>query len=325
MNLRNLLATSMLLVAAASTANAADEINGTLALDGSGSCIVIETTDGQKLIPDNTGGFLVGDQVHISGDIDLSCFSICFSFDGCVWNSVISAGWTIDECGVLVQDMFGCVLVEMADGKKYIPDDGGMGLPIGTTVHVTGDLDPSCGSICGPNDGCIWNTVTTLDCSGPAVGTPFCFGDGNGTACPCANNNDGSNGGAGCANSTNAGGSNLDALGAASVSADSVLLTATGVPAGQPGLFFRADNSLNGGNGIIFGDGLRCAGQNVVRLGTVFADASGVADSSAITTAGSGLAAGDTKSYQFWYRDPAGSPCGAFFNLSNGYEITWTF
>jgi hypothetical protein len=29
------------------------------------------------------------------------------------------------------------------------------------------------------------------------------------------------------------------------------------------------------------------------------------------------------KRYQAWYRDPAGSPCGSQFNLSNGYEISW--
>jgi hypothetical protein len=35
------------------------------------------------------------------------------------------------------------------------------------------------------------------------------------------------------------------------------------------------------------------------------------------------VSTGDTKRYQVWYRDPNGSPCGAQFNLSNGFEIVW--
>ena len=37
-----------------------------------------------------------------------------------------------------------------------------------------------------------------------------------------------------------------------------------------------------------------------------------------------GVNAGDTKRYQLWYRDSGGSPCDSEFNLTNGYEITWT-
>jgi hypothetical protein len=35
-------------------------------------------------------------------------------------------------------------------------------------------------------------------------------------------------------------------------------------------------------------------------------------------------AAGDVRRYPCWYRDPVTSPCGTPFNLTNGYEITWT-
>jgi hypothetical protein len=35
-------------------------------------------------------------------------------------------------------------------------------------------------------------------------------------------------------------------------------------------------------------------------------------------------AAGDVKRYQLWYRDPASTPCGAQFNLSNGLEVIWS-
>ncbi|HIG12670.1 MAG: hypothetical protein ABGY71_09425 [bacterium] len=152
-------------------------------------------------------------------------------------------------------------------------------------------------------------------------GTAYCLGDGLGTACPCANNNDGSNGDAGCANGVNPGGAALTGSGDAIVSADTVVLTATGVQPNQPGLFFRADNAVNLGAGNPFGDGLRCAGGSLVRLGIVVADTAGVATSTA--GVGAGLLGGDIRRYQYWYRNPAGSPCGASFNLSNGYEIAW--
>ena len=32
---------------------------------------------------------------------------------------------------------------------------------------------------------------------------------------------------------------------------------------------------------------------------------------------------GTTKCYQYWYRDPNTSPCGAQFNLTNGFVTTW--
>ena len=37
-----------------------------------------------------------------------------------------------------------------------------------------------------------------------------------------------------------------------------------------------------------------------------------------------GVAAGDTKRYQLWYRNPFTTPCGAGFNLSNGIEMVFT-
>ena len=36
------------------------------------------------------------------------------------------------------------------------------------------------------------------------------------------------------------------------------------------------------------------------------------------------MSVGDTKHYQLWYRDTGVSPCNSLFNLTNGYEITWT-
>ncbi|MCB9916318.1 MAG: hypothetical protein H6828_14415 [Planctomycetes bacterium] len=150
-------------------------------------------------------------------------------------------------------------------------------------------------------------------------GTAFCFGDGTGTACPCGN---AGAAGEGCANSTG-GGAILAGTGSASIGSADLVLSASQVPVNQPTLFFQGDNAVAGGAGTVFGDGLRCAGGNVVRLQVRVANASGVAATTVNVSSKGGVVMGDVKRYQAWYRDPASSPCGAFFNLSNGYEITW--
>jgi hypothetical protein len=152
-----------------------------------------------------------------------------------------------------------------------------------------------------------------------APGTAYCFGDGSGAACPCANLG---GPGEGCANGTGAGGI-LSATGSASVSLGNLSLDVAQCPSGQPGLLFQGLNATGGGLGSIFGDGLRCAGGSVVRLETVFLDGGGSGSSSVNISAKGGVSSGDTRYYQFWYRDPAGSPCGALFNLTNGLELNW--
>jgi len=151
-------------------------------------------------------------------------------------------------------------------------------------------------------------------------GTAYCSGDGSGTtACPCGN---GGASGAGCTNGSGLGGA-LGASGSASVSVDTLVLEASQLLPNQPALFFQGDNAINGGSGISFGDGLRCAGGGVIRLQVRFPDAAGACATSISISAKGGCVAGDVKRYQAWYRDPATSPCGAAFNLSNGYEISW--
>jgi plastocyanin len=98
----------------------------------------------------------------------------------------------------------------------------------------------------------------------PPPGNEFCAGDGSATACPCGNV---SIGPVGCLNSNGKGG-RLRARGTPSVSADTLVLSCTGMPEGNNVLFFQGTSQLNGGAGAVFGDGLRCAGGSVVRLGT---------------------------------------------------------
>ena len=151
--------------------------------------------------------------------------------------------------------------------------------------------------------------------------TAFCFGDGSGNSCPCGNMG---GVGEGCMNSTGLGG-RLRSSGSSSVSSDDLVLLGTQLVPSQPGLYFQGNNAINSGNGNPFGDGLRCAGGGVVRLQVRFADALGTSSTSTSIAATGGVAPGDVKRYQVWYRNPPAGFCGAFtFNLSNGVQVNWS-
>jgi hypothetical protein len=188
------------------------------------------------------------------------------------------------------------------------PDCNGNGIPDaldiahGASTDVNGDAIPD-------------------ECQ--ASGVAYCFGDGTGTPCPCGNASAfGAN--AGCANSLGSGGA-LVAIGSASVSFDTVLLEASGMP-NSSALFFQGTSQTNSGLGATFGDGLRCAGGAVIRLGTKL-NASGASrypevGDVRISVHGQ-VSAGVTREYQVWYRNAASFCTASTFNLTNGCEIAW--
>ena len=151
------------------------------------------------------------------------------------------------------------------------------------------------------------------------VGTSYCFGAGGPVPCPCANT-----GGeqSGCANSAGAG-AQLSAVGSESVADDSLRFVGSGLVPSQPALLFAGTTAVNGGAGVAFGDGLRCAGGAVTRLGVQTASASGSASWGPGLVAVGGWQAGDVRRFQGWYRDPLGGPCGTGLNLSNGVELVF--
>jgi hypothetical protein len=153
-------------------------------------------------------------------------------------------------------------------------------------------------------------------------GTTFCFGDGSGTACPCGNAGASGNG---CASSVNPGGANLAGTGVASVGQDSLTLNGTGMP-NSTALYFQGTTQTNGGAGAVFGDGLRCAGGSIVRLGTKLnAGGSSAYPSGAdqpVHVRGSDNA-GDVRTYQCWYRNAAAFCSPSTFNLTNGVQVVW--
>ncbi len=154
------------------------------------------------------------------------------------------------------------------------------------------------------------------------IGTAFCSGDGTATACPCGNNGAP---GHGCASSVHAGGALLKATGVASISADSVTLRGSSMP-NAPALYFQGTTQQNGGAGAMFGDGLRCAGGTVVRLGTKVnvGGESQYPSGADLPVATRGLVTmPGVRTYQVWYRNAAAFCTAATFNLSNGLQLTW--
>ncbi len=153
----------------------------------------------------------------------------------------------------------------------------------------------------------------------PSFQSAFCFGDGSSGACPCGNFGAS---GRGCASSVSSAGALLAASGAASLVNDTLVLTGSDMP-NSSALYFQGTTQVSSA----FGDGLRCAGGSVVRLGTKL----NVAGSSQYPSAGDatisvrGLVPGPgaQRTYQAWYRNAASFCTPDTFNLSNGIAITW--
>lgn len=160
--------------------------------------------------------------------------------------------------------------------------------------------------------------------------TPFeTYCTGTAASCPCGNF--GSTG-RGCNNSNGTSGNlgaELSATGNASATLanDTFTLSAIGLP-NSAGLYFQGTAQLGGGNGVVFGDGLRCVGGTITRIGIVTAagHASSYPPSPAslrISQQGA-VSAGDVRNYQLWYRDPSPTFCtAATFNLTNAVRVTW--
>jgi len=146
-----------------------------------------------------------------------------------------------------------------------------------------------------------------------------CFGDGTSASCPCGN---ASPLGAqqGCLNSFGVGGA-LRATGTAEIGADTLLVTASNLPANTPTMLFQGTSAIS----LAFGDGLRCAGGSIRRLGTRTASA-GIASfpppGAAISVIGQATT-GSTLRYQVWYRNAAVFCTSSTYNLTNALAIAW--
>ncbi|MBL8862965.1 MAG: endonuclease/exonuclease/phosphatase family protein [Planctomycetes bacterium] len=106
----------------------------------------------------------------------------------------------------------------------------------------------------------------------------------------------------------------MESAGSLSLSANNLVLLAHDAPPNASALYFYGPNETQ----VPFGNGWRCIGNPITRLGILQIDPLGTAyypldfQSGSLTQ----ITPGTSWSFQLWYRNPAGG--GAGFNLSNG-------
>jgi len=183
----------------------------------------------------------------------------------------------------------------------------------GRTTNVIVSAADECG-----NSGFEVVSVTVI--VDPGAGTPYCFGDGSGTACPCANVG---LAGHGCDIAQATGGVclTLQDFTPNGMGGGTARALGTNFPLnGTPGVvLIRSMMQQNGGAGIVFGDGLLCVAAPVVRIRSGLAQDGKI---SLMITHGAGQGRFD---YQLWFRNTPIMFCdpAAAFNLSNAVELTW--
>jgi hypothetical protein len=115
----------------------------------------------------------------------------------------------------------------------------------------------------------------------------------------------------------------LFAHGTASVTNDTLSLVGSAMP-DSSALYFQGTTAL--GLGTLFGDGLRCAGGTIVRLGTK-TNAGGASQypqgADASVSVRGGCTAGVSRVYQVWFRNAAPFCTSSTFNLTNGLRLSW--
>ena len=207
------------------------------------------------------------------------------------------------------------------------PNDGGTGEDCATmrknsTLGQWNDLSDV------PNPFGFHNSVHGLVELGQSF-PAYCFGDGSlPTPCPCANLGAS---GKGCENSASTGGAVLSASG--TTSPDTVLLeTADELPTALS-IFLQGDVDLV--NGVPFGDGVRCAGGAIKRLGvhnasggaTSYPQGADLPITQKSASLGDPIAPGTPRFYQTYYRDPnlafCPQPQGNTWNATNAVRIDW--
>ncbi|HEV8112284.1 MAG TPA: hypothetical protein VGR31_05880 [Planctomycetota bacterium] len=160
-------------------------------------------------------------------------------------------------------------------------------------------------------------------------GTPFCFGDGNlATACPCGNSGTITHG---CENSSLTGGAFAFTTGA--LAPDTLVIHCAGERETAYSLFIQGDASHASGN--VFGDGVRCVGGSLKRIGVkpatagvaTYPEAGDLGIRARSAALGDVIPPGGVRYYQVYYRDPDATfcapPIGGTFNVSSGLIVAW--
>ncbi len=192
-------------------------------------------------------------------------------------------------------------------------------LPQGGTaldIDEDGDLDILTADSYGPGLTILRNCLGT--------GMAYCLGDGSASPCPCGNFGAAGEP-AGCLNSLGLAG-RLAGSGVPRITADTFALAGSGMP-NSTALYFQGTARTAAGLGAAFGDGLRCVGGSVVRLGTKLnvSNASGYPEGGdpPISVRGALPPDGGSRHYQVWYRNAAAFCTADTFNLTNGLTAVW--
>lgn len=141
-------------------------------------------------------------------------------------------------------------------------------------------------------------------------GTAFCFCEGLGT---CDNGDPD----AGCANSSGKGASLL-ASGSSFLQENDLSLSISGLPPERQVILAMGAGQRK----VVFGDGQRCIGSGLIRVGLGLSGMHGEYSTSFGNAKSLGILAGESRSFQAVYRDPAG-PCGSGYNTTNAYRVVF--
>ncbi len=225
----------------------------------------------------------------------------------------------------LYQDMMDPGYVEPAGGWKWVTGEPmtysnwGSGEPnnSGNAEHYAGYWPADKWNDYTVSDGAVGRYVVEFD---TLAGLSYCFGNGTAAGCPCGNI---STTEVGCANSSGVG-ALLTSTGSSSLGLADLSFISTDLMPGQTAILFEGTSVLGGGNGSLFGDGLRCAGGALRRRGYRTPDAAGGSTWLPGTMGNTLWMPGDTRQFQVWYSDMAGSPCSTGFNTSNAIENVFT-
>jgi hypothetical protein len=161
------------------------------------------------------------------------------------------------------------------------------------------------------------NALAVVDAGEPGVA--YCYG----VSCPCGNDDPVG----GCQNSSGFG-ARLTGAGTTSVAADDLAISALSLPANRSARMYMS--SLT--NNVPFGAGKLCTGGSgypTFRFGVVNTGPTGTLTLSGVVAYANAhfplsghVFAGSTWNFQGWVRDPSG-PCGAAFNTTNAYSVTF--
>ena len=157
-------------------------------------------------------------------------------------------------------------------------------------------------------------------------------GTGGVLACPCSNPPSGPE--RGCDNSSGTGGAVLAASGGSYLSSDSLVFQTSGERSTALTVLFQAKDPVP--SGIVYGQGVRCAGGLLKRLysksasgGSITAPDFGAGEptvSARSAEKGDSILSGESRWYFATYRDPivlGGCPSASTFNVTQTGRVTW--